>query len=242
MAVNTPIQRAPRDHKLYTWFAIVMPLLVLLGFARTYYLKGVFNGPTLPSLLVHVHGAVMTSWVVLFVVQVMLVASRRTKVHQRLGLIGSVLALLVALIGTTTALIAAARDSASQGATALQFLVIPLGDMLLFAIFVGAALYCRRRLDIHKRLMLLAAVVLLPAAVSRIPLNFIATGGPLAFFGLTDLFLVAFVLFDTIRHRRLHPVFLWGTLVFIVSQPLRILLAGTNVWIHFAAWLVGFVK
>jgi hypothetical protein len=241
MAVNTPIQRAPRDHRLYIWFAIAMPLIVLLGFARSYYLKGVFNGPTLPSLLVHVHGVVMTSWVVLFIVQVWLVSSRRTKVHQRLGLIGSVLALLVAVIGTTTALVAGARDSRQRPA-ALQFLVIPLGDMLLFAIFVGAALYFRRRLDIHKRLMLLAAVVLLPAAVSRIPLNFIATGGPLVFFGLTDLFLFAFILFDTIKHRKLHPVFLWGALAFIVLQPLRILLAGTNVWIHFAAWLVGFVN
>jgi len=58
MAVNT-VQRADRDHRLYTWFAIFMPLIVLLGFARTYYLKGVFSGPALPSLLVHLHGAVM---------------------------------------------------------------------------------------------------------------------------------------------------------------------------------------
>jgi hypothetical protein len=218
-----------------------MPFVVLLGFARTYYLKGVFSGPTLPSLLVHVHGAVMTSWVILFVVQVWLVASRRTKVHQRLGFIGALLALLIVIVGVATALFAAARGS-SPGPPALQFLVIPLVDMLMFAIFVGTALYFRRRLDIHKRLMLLAAVVLLPAAVSRIPLNFIATGGPLAFFGLTDLFLVAFVLFDTIRHRKLHPVFLWGGLVFIALQPLRLLLAGTNTWIQFATWLVGFVK
>ena len=240
MDVNT-VQRADRDHRLYIWFAIFMPLLVLLGFARTYYLKGVFSGPALPSLLVHVHGAVMTSWVVLFITQVWLVSSRRTKVHQRLGLIGAVLALLVTVIGITTALVAAARDS-RQGPAALQFLVIPLGDMLLFASFVGVALYFRRRLEIHKRLMLLAAVVVLPAAIVRIPLNFIATGGPLVFFGLTDLFLVAFVLFDVIKHRKLHPVFLWGTLVFIASQPLRILLSGTTVWMHLAAWLVGFVK
>ena len=241
MAVNTPLQRAGKDHRLYTWFAITMPLLVLIGFARTYYLKGVFSGPALPSTLVHVHGAVMTSWVVLFVVQVWLVASRRTKVHQRLGVIGSVLALLVPVIGTSTALAAAARDSRSQGAGPLQFLIVPLGDMLLFAIFVGGALYFRRRLDIHKRLMLLGAAVLLAAAVSRIPLNFIATGGPLVFFGLTNLFLVAFVVVDTIKHRKLHPVFLWGTLVFIIFQ-LRLLLAGTNAWMHFAAWLVGFIK
>ena len=241
MAVNADLRRPARDHRLYIWFAIFMPLIVLLGFAQTYYLKGVLNGPALPSLLVHVHGAVMTSWVVLFVVQVWLVASRRTKVHQRLGIIGGLLALLVLIVGVTTALFAAARG-ASPGPPPLQFLVVPLGDMLLFAIFVGAALYFRRRLDIHKRLMLLSAVTLLAAAVARIPLNFILTGGPLAFFGLTDLCLVAFVLFDTLKHRKLHPVFLWGTVAFIASQPLRLMLAGTGIWIQFAAWLVGFVK
>jgi len=223
------------------WFAIAMPLVVLLGFARTYYLKGVFNGPTLPSLLVHVHGAVMTSWVILFIVQVWLVSTKRTKVHQRLGVIGSVLALLVITIGTVTALVATARDSI-LAPDALRFLVIPLGDMLTFAVFVGVALYFRRRLEIHKRLMLLAAVAILPAAIARIPLKFMATGGALAFFGVTDLFLITFVLFDTIKHRKLHPAFLWGTIVFIALQPLRMMLSGTSTWTHVATWLVGLVK
>jgi hypothetical protein len=241
MALNPNLQRPVRDHRLYTWFAIVMPLLVLLGFARTYYLKGVFSGPALPSLLVHLHGAVMTSWVVLFVVQVWLVASRRTRVHQRLGVIGAVLALLVLGVGLSTAVFAAARGS-SPGPPALQFLVVPFFDMFLFAIFVGGALYFRRRMDIHKRLMLLAAATLLTAAVARIPLNFILNGGPLVFFGLTDLCLVAFVLFDTLKQRKLHPVFLWGTLLFIGSQPLRLVLSGTELWTQFATWLVGFAK
>jgi uncharacterized membrane protein YozB (DUF420 family) len=220
---------------------MLMPVLVLIGFARTYYLKGVFSGPSLPSLLVHVHGAVMTSWVLLVVVQIWLVASRRTKVHQRLGIAGAVLALLVVIVGITTAVVAAARGS-SPGPPALQFLVVPLIDILLFSIFVGTALYFRRRLEIHKRLMLLAAATPLTAAIARIPLNFILTGGPLVFFGLTDLCLIAFVLIDTFKHRKLHPVFLWGTILFIASQPLRLLLSGTNLWLQFATWLTAFAK
>jgi len=240
MAVNT-VPRVDRDHRLYIWFAIFMPLIVLLGFARTYYLKGVFSGPAVPSLLVHFHGVVMTSWVILFVVQVWLVAANRTKVHQQLGIIGSLLASLIAIVGVTTAVFAAARGS-SPGPPALQFLVVPLGDVLMFTIFVGTALYFRRKMHIHKRLMLLGAFTLLTAAVARIPLSFILNGGPLAFFGITDLCLVGFVLFDTLKNRRLHPVFLWGGLVFIASQPLRLLLAGTGVWIQFATWFVGFAK
>jgi hypothetical protein len=230
-----------RDRRLYIWVAVIFPILVLAGFARTYYLKGLFDTPPLPGLLVHVHGVVMTSWVLLFVAQIALVASRRTKVHQRLGVLGGVLAVLVFCVGIVTAISAAARGS-SPGPPPLEFLVVPLGDMVVFGILAGTALYFRRRLDIHKRLMLLASLTLLAPAIARIPLRFIETGGPLAFFGLTDLCVIACVAFDTIRNRRLHPAFAWGTLLFIGSQPLRLMLAGTHPWLRFASSLVGLVK
>lgn len=242
MAINPTIQNTSRERRLYIAFAVLMPLIVLAGFARTYYLKGFFGNPPLPGLLVHVHGLVMTSWVVLFITQVSLVATRRVRTHQRLGVLGAVLAALIVMVGIMTAIAGAARG-ASPGPPALQFLVIPLGDMLVFAILVGMALYWRRgRLDIHKRLMLLAAVNLLAPAIARIPLSFIANGGALAFFGLTDLCILTCVGVDTIRNRRLHPAFLWGTLFIITAQPLRLMLAGTGLWLRFATALVGLWK
>jgi hypothetical protein len=138
--------------------------------------------------------------------------------------------------------IAAAARSFTPGPPALQSLVVPLGDALIFGVLVGLALYYRRRLEIHKRLMLVAAVGLLAPAIARIPVSFITNGGPLAFFGLTDLCLLACVAVDTYRNRRLHPVFLWGTIAVIAFQPLRILLSGTQLWIHFAGRLVGLAK
>jgi hypothetical protein len=183
----------------------------------------------------------MTAWVVLFVTQVSLVATRRTKVHQRLGILGGVLAALVVVVGVATALFAAARE-AIPGPDGLRFLIIPLGDMLIFAILISLALYFRRKLDVHKRLMLLAAINILTPAIARIPFDFIINGGPLVFFGLTDLCLLAVVAFDTIKHRRLHPVFLWGSIFLIAMQPLRILIAGTDVWLALASSLVALVK
>jgi hypothetical protein len=242
MAMNPGIQTTGKDRRLYVWFAVFIPIIVLAGFARSYYLKGFFGFPELPSLLVHVHGIVMTSWVVLFVTQVTLVATGRTKTHQRLGVFGALLAVLIVIVGVLTAIAGAARG-ATPGPPALQFLAVPLFDMLAFAILVGTALYFRRsRLDIHKRLMLIAAVNLLAPAIARIPLHFIEVGGPLAFFGLTDLCLLACVGFDTIKNRRLHPAFLWGTLLVIASQPLRLMLSGTDIWLRFATMLVGLWK
>jgi hypothetical protein len=229
------------DRRLYILAAILTPLIVLAGFARTYYLKPLFSTPDLPSRIVHLHGIIMTSWVVLFVAQVSLVATRRTRVHQRLGILGGVLAALVVIVGILTALYAAARG-ATPGPPALSFLIIPFGDMVIFATLIGLALYYRRKLDIHKRLMLLAAINLLTPAIARIPLSFITNGGPLAFFGLTDLIVLACVAFDTIKHRRLHPAFLWGSIFLILMQPLRLLLAGTSAWLTFAAALVRLVS
>lgn len=241
MAATPRMPGRVNDRRLYILAAILTPLIVLAGFARTYYLKPLFGTPDLPGRIVHLHGIVMTAWVMLFVVQVSLVATRRTKIHQRLGIFGGVLAALVVVVGILTALFAAARG-ASPGPPALSFLIIPIGDMVIFAVLIGLALYFRRKLDVHKRLMLLAAINLLTPAIARIPLDFIINGGPLAFFGLTDLCLLACVAFDTIKHRRLHPVFLWGTIFLIAMQPLRLLLSGTNAWMNLAAALVRLVS
>ena len=243
-----PVHRRISDRPLYLLAAVIVPLVVLAGFARTYYLKGFFATPAIPSFLVHLHGIVMTAWVILFIVQVTLVARRRTKTHQRLGILGAGLAALVFVVGVLTGLYAAARfvnDPSlvpAGGPPPLPFLIIPLGDMVIFAILITAALYYRKRLDVHKRLMLLAAINIMTPAIARIPLGFIVNGGPLVFFGLTDLCLIGFVAFDTIRHRRLHPAFLWGGLFLIIMQPLRILIAPTNAWISFAAALVRLVQ
>jgi len=240
MAATPRVPVRVNDRRLYILAAILTPLIVLAGFARTYYLKPFFNTPDIPGRIVHLHGIVMTAWVVFFVLQISLVETRRTKIHQRLGILGAALAALVVIVGVLTGLFAAVRANARP--EALSFLIIPLGDMLIFSILIGLALYFRRKLHVHKRLMLLAAVNLLTPAIARIPLDLITNGGPLAFFAFTDLCLLACVAFDTLKHRRLYPVFLWGTLFVIVMQPLRLLLAGTDAWINFAAALVRLVS
>lgn len=244
MAVNQAVDRLPvvrrraGERRLYIWAAVLIPLITVVGFGRSYYLKFLFDGPPLPSLLVHVHGLVMSLWVLLFVAQVGFVAARRTDLHKRLGIAGAVLSGLVVVVGIATAIAAAARG-ASPGPPPLQFLIVPLGDVAVFAGLVGTALLFRRKLAIHKRLMLLAALNMLAPAIARIPLQAVQTGGPLAFFGLTDLVLIAFLAGDTIRNRRLHPALLWGTLIVIALQPLRLMFATTDTWMRFALWLVG---
>jgi hypothetical protein len=199
--------------------------------------KGAFGTPDL-SALKHLHGFVMTAWFTLFLVQVRLVATGRTRIHRKLGVAGAVLAVLVVIVGTTTALVAA-KNGATPGPPPLVFLAIPLGDMVVFAALISAAILYRKRSDFHKRLMLLATLSILTAAIGRIPLEFLQAGGLPAFFGATDLLILAFVAADTVKNRRLHPAMIAGVLVIVGSQVARFLIAGTPQWTSFARWLVG---
>src|SRR3712207_7227817 len=107
----------------------------------------------------HLHGLIFSSWIVLLLAQTLLVAAKRTAVHRRLGWAGAGLAALMILVGTFTAVVRAKIVEVPPGsASPLIFLTIPLGDMLVFALLAGAAIYYRRKLDVHKRLMLLATI------------------------------------------------------------------------------------
>jgi hypothetical protein len=238
--MNDKVKSVPHGtgRLLYTWAAAAASLIVFAGFARSYYLKSAFGTPELPPLR-HIHGLVMTLWFTLFILQTQLVRVRRTGLHRRVGVAGALLAVLVLVVGITTA-IGGARRGASPGPPPLVFLAVPLGDMAVFAGLAGAGLYFRRRSDIHKRLMLLSALSMLSAAFGRIPLAFIrAVNPPVMAFGLTDLFVVACVAYDTWIHRRLHPAFGWGALLVVASHPLRLMLASTPAWVRFATWIAG---
>jgi hypothetical protein len=175
-----------------------------------------------------VHGALFTAWVLLFIVQTALVAGHRVALHRRLGVAGAVLAAAMILAGTMTAIASAARGSAPPGVDPLTFLVIPLFDMILFASFVIAALVRRRDKEAHKRLMLLAYMSIIVAAVARLP--GVLPGGPPAFFGLSFLFVVVAGIYDFVSRRRVHKVYFWGGALIAVSVPLRVAIGKTGAW------------
>jgi hypothetical protein len=233
--------RRRRERMFYTGTAVVFLFVVFAGFARTYYLGRYFGTPTLSPLL-HLHGFIFTAWLVLLLAQTALVAAHRTRVHMLLGWAGSALALLMIFVGTYTALIRAKIVEVPPGAASpLVFLTIPLGDMLVFALLIGAGFYYRRRADVHKRLMLLATVAILPAAVARLPFAFIQEAGPLAFFGLPDLFVIVLLAYDLLTRGRPHRATVLGGLLLIVSHPLRLLIGSTQAWLALATWLTDLV-
>ena len=231
---------ATAERRFFTGIALAMMATVIVGFSRSFFLRPLFpNWPSPHETIFYVHGVVFTAWIVLLVVQASLVARGRTALHRTIGPFSAILAVLMVVLGTLGALIAARRPTGFTGLPVppLQFLAIPMFDMVLFAPFVWLAIAQRRNPQSHKRWMLLATVNLLPAAIARWP--GVLPLGPLAYFGFGDLFVIALAIWDLRSRGRLHSVTLWGGLLLIVSQPLRLVVSSTEGWLAFARWAAG---
>jgi hypothetical protein len=224
----------------YAWAALGAAAIVVAGFMPSYYFKSLFTTPALPWLL-HLHGAVMTSWFALFLLQTCLVQARRVRWHRRLGVLGGVIALLVVVVGAIVAFHAAAREVQAHtpdGPLMVAILGFDCVNLPLFALLIGAGITLRSRSDFHKRLMVLATLTLLGPPIDRIPIDFIQTNH-LHTLWLAEAFILLCVGVDTISHRRLHPAFGWGALLIIASFHLAFLGASSEWWIRLGTQLVS---
>ena len=99
-ASSRAFQTRPGDHRFFS--ASVSAVTILAGFSSTDAPKSV-GVPALPWII-HLHAVVFTSWLVFYVTQTTLVLTGRTAVHRRLGIAGVVLAALMLIVGSATAI------------------------------------------------------------------------------------------------------------------------------------------
>jgi len=238
MAINSNIIKRPTDRGLFLTAAVLFPLLVLIGYFKSYYFSAFFaDAPKVANLLVHAHGVVMTAWVVYFIVQVALIRTKNIKLHMSMGLAGIALAALVVVVGMATAYDAQlVRRAAPPGIDPHGFFLLPVSDMTIFVLFFAGAVYFRKRPAEHKALMLLTAINFLPAALFRIPL-FAPESQPLFAFGVPALMAVAALIWQTAKHGRLNKIFAAGVFVLVAMVPLRFVISESAAWLRFAAWL-----
>jgi hypothetical protein len=234
---DQPGRRIHSDRIFFTTMAVVSAVIVLAGFAPTYY----FRGGSLPPLTVlyQLHGFLFTSWIGLFIAQTGLVAGHRTDIHRRLGIAGATLAVAVFITGVMVSIETLRRTSLTAAVTAdgrptpQQFLAIPLGDIIAFGMLVTAGVLLRRKTSAHKRLMLLATISLLAAGIGRGLAQLHMVLGPL-FFLCTALLVGIVVVYDLASRGRIHPATVWGGLTVAVFKPALFAFAATPVWVAFA--------
>jgi hypothetical protein len=239
MANATARPRLRYDNLFFSGMAGVALIAILVGFARTYFLAGLFRAP-LPNLLVHIHGAAFTLWIILFITQISLVASRRVDLHRRLGLLVFVLAIVMILLGTVTASDSLARHVAKQGTDMADelraFYAVPLFDMLMFSTFVYLGYRNRFQPTVHKRLMWFATLSLLDAGFDRWPV-FDPYSLPVVNLICFTPLLLLMIGYDWWSTGKVQRVTIWSTIFMVVVQQVRHPLSHTAAWQSFAAWV-----
>jgi hypothetical protein len=183
MRMTTMTTTSPRTSvraeasSFYFYMALACAAVAFLGFAPTYWMP-MATKTLKASPILHIHGAVFFAWSLFFVYQSWLAASGRVARHRAVGLIGVSFATAMTIFGTLAAIhamtAAAAIGMREQG---IAFVIVPLSGIAFFAVAFTLAVVFVRRPEIHKRLMLLAAISLLDAAVARWFLTFLAPPG-----------------------------------------------------------------
>ena len=225
VTVSTPpigaATRARARSRFFVVLAAVLLTIVAVGFARSFYFRSwwlathpALREPALPGYLI-LHGLLLTAWYVGFLVQTFLIASRRVRLHRTLGAISVGLAVGVLAMSALVVVRSVAR-SADGGVPASRLVPVVLGNfgtLVLFAGYFATGIIYRRRPDVHKRVMLLAAISLISPAIARVP-------GALTMFPVFILLpvlvmLVALIGYDLRYLRRVHPATAWAEVAYV---------------------------
>jgi len=229
------------ERRYYMAMVIAIIVTIFVGFSRSVFLRPFFPGVHAPTeVWFYVHGTVFITWLALLATQVSLIGVNNRALHMRLGVAGFVMVPLMVFFGTVGALIAARRPGGfiDVPVPPLEFLVVPLYNIALFALLTGLALAYRKTPQTHKRLMLLGTIVLTEAGFARFQFEPFLSSPPAAFWAST-LFLAPMIGWDIYSRKSLHPVTIWGGLLVVTQGPLRDMLSHTQAWMSFAKWSTG---
>jgi FtsH-binding integral membrane protein len=223
------------DHVFFSLMALLILATVFVGFAPTYYLAGIFRAQ-LPSRIIHVHGAAFSCWVLLLVAQTSLVSAGRVDLHRRLGIVGFLLAGLMVTLGVLAATDSLVRQAGPAGRDPKFFYIIPLTDMSIFATLIIFAFRARSDPAMHKRLIFVATVALMIAAIARWPVAVVHRNAPIAALA-SYIFLFVLAGYDFWSTRKVHRATLWAGAFLIFVQQIRIPIGKTAAWHAFATWV-----
>ncbi len=208
----------------YFSMSLVMTGLVVWGFSHTVD-QNLFHAKPAKPLLLWMHGAAFSTWMVFFIAQSALVRVRKVSIHRTLGWFGAALAALMVVLGLTVAVYMTRWDMVVlHQKDVAQFLSVPFFDMAVFGTCIALAILWRKKPDYHRRLIFIATCELMDAAIGRFDFWF---NHSIFYIGL-DLLIVAGMTRDLIVDGRIHKVYLYALPVLIVGQGLAVYLWRVN--------------
>ena len=240
MSVARQATGATQANRFYLYMALTCALIAYVGFAPTYWIP-VATVSFAGAGILHLHGLLFSAWPLLFVAQTALVATGQTGHHRALGLVGISLATAMVFAGTLVAVnnlklgLANGLDQQNRA-----FSIVPISMVLIFASLVAMAIAKIPQPEIHKRLMLVATISVMPPAFARVFAIVsgvkLAAGHPpplpfsLAPAFASDLPLVAAMAYAFRYRGRPHKVYVITFVCLLAIQIIRIPLASTSFW------------
>ena len=201
--------------------------------------------PQIRTLLI-AHGIVMTTWMLLFVLQSLLIMAGKRRVHMTFGVASAVISACAVVLGFWVALAATRQNLPGvmiAGLLPRPFMIVPIFMVVSFATFITAGLWNRMRSEIHRPMMLLSALSTTGAPITRIHFIDSRLNGTIAearfneFFGMLVLgaFLVAV---KWLVARRFDRWFVFGYGALLVACGIVVRLAITPAWAQISKFLV----
>ena len=246
-SVGARVAVTASDRAFFSRMAYACAAVGVLGFGPTFWIPLLTGNLTLPPIL-YLHAGVFYCWLALFVVQSRLIAARQVSRHRTVGVAGVSLVTAMCFVGTLAAVSSMrAAEAAGFGAEARAFSVVPLTGIAFFATLFAIALLKVSRPEVHKRLLLVATVSLLNAAVGRLfilalglPSPATAVEPPPVFVTIlpgliADALLIPALLYDRRHLGYVHRTYWLAGAALIASQLLRVPFAATAVWQSVAA-------
>lgn len=217
MPARQPTRAGDTPPSFYLWISLAMAAVFVGGFSST--VPGDFlDTPALP-LLLHIHGAVFTLWVLLFVAQPAFIARGSLRLHRRLGWFGAALVVAMVVMGLAATLLTVHLNAIPSFFPPTIFLVMNIIGIIVFGGLVAAGIALRHRREWHKRLMLCATISILGPGLGRLlPMSSFGAAAPLVMFAATLAFALAGMAADLIARGRIHPAYWWGTGAIVLTD------------------------
>ena len=240
--------------RFYVRMAATCVAVALIGFAPTYWIP-VTRGSLAVPPITHLHALLFYSWTLLFLRQTWLAASGEMTRHREWGVAGVALATAMLFVGLGTSITSLKHsEAAGFGAAARPFAIVSVTAIAMFAAMFAVAVLNVRKPEVHKRLMLVATISLLQAAVGRWFLLFLAPARPPGSLGpvspppvfvtvlpglVVDLLIVAAMVHDYRTIGRVHRVYWIAGACVVAVQVLRVPISTTSGWTQVTHWLVA---
>ncbi len=217
---------------LFLVAGIVALIVALTGFSTTFILpmaRGTFTTPT----IIHIHGALAFSWICLFIVQSTLVKTNKVATHMTLGYVVFIVALGLTVTFIPVGLYQIEREQAQGlGQTAISSIVGTVTSAIIFLSLVIFGMLKRKQSATHKRLMLLATILLLWPAWFRFRHIFPSVPNPEIWFAvvLADSMIIFSILWDRIRYGKFDNTFSVVGLLIILDHVVEAWMFDSASW------------